>query len=450
MDQALGESGYEAAILAEYLGARKRANVRKLVRQARKFDDAGLSLADFVTRLRADLRKPPREEQAATTDEAGEAVRIMSIHQAKGLEFPVVVMPDLDRKPPATHQKVAFDKGLGMVVKPAGDHEDNDDQDQSSDSALSLGWTTYRAIEQDEEEREALRVLYVAATRARERLILSAGVAVDSKPVSPSLRLLDSRFDRSTGECLAVLPPGLTPPRARVIVDPPPQPQPRSNAGGRKRPRLLAVAREIERGIERSQLIPVETHPPSQATFRGFAFDPAAGLSPDRANLLKAIQCALEDPEVFRQERRGEVLEKAYRKLIPLPSKRTQALATRAVSNLLRGEFGRGLSGSVEVRRNVSWSLLWSGSDGGPTMLEGRIELVCRDHAGNWRLVAITDASAPVDRERLRLALSARALGVDPIVRLWLLRVHPEGTITRHDEPVQDEAGLANRIAMML
>ncbi len=261
IDQALGESGYEAAILAEYLGARKRANVRKLVRQARKFDDAGLSLADFVTRLRADLRKPPREEQAATTDEEGEAVRIMSIHQAKGLEFPVVVVPDLDRKPPATRQKVAFDRDLGMVVKPAGDHEDDDDPDRSSDSGLSLGWTTYRAIEQAEEEREALRVLYVAATRARERLILSAGVAVDSKPISPSLRLLDSRFDRSTGECLTDLPPDLTPPRARVIVDPPPEPQPRSKVGGRKRPRLLAVAREIERGIERSRPVPVETEP---------------------------------------------------------------------------------------------------------------------------------------------------------------------------------------------
>ena len=88
-------------LLGEFLGDRKRANARKLVRLARRFDAAGRASrsADFVARLRADLREPPREEQAATTDEEGTSVRLMSIHQAKGLEFPIVVVPDLNRKP---------------------------------------------------------------------------------------------------------------------------------------------------------------------------------------------------------------------------------------------------------------------------------------------------------------------------------------------------------------
>ena len=102
VDRVLDESGFEAALLGEFLGDRKRANARKLVRLARRFDaQGGFTLGHFVARLRADLRKPPREEQAATTDEDGESVRLMSIHQAKGLEFPIVVLPDLNRKRPA-------------------------------------------------------------------------------------------------------------------------------------------------------------------------------------------------------------------------------------------------------------------------------------------------------------------------------------------------------------
>src|SRR5205823_4089205 len=93
------ESGYEPALMGEFLGSRRRANVRKLVRLARRYDrQGGFTLADFVARLRADLRRPPKEEQAATNDEEGESLRLMTIHQAKGLEFPIVVLPDLDRK----------------------------------------------------------------------------------------------------------------------------------------------------------------------------------------------------------------------------------------------------------------------------------------------------------------------------------------------------------------
>src|SRR5262249_54613299 len=58
----LEESGYEAALPGAFLGSRQRANARKLVRLARRYDEAGgFTLADFVARLRADLRNPPKE-----------------------------------------------------------------------------------------------------------------------------------------------------------------------------------------------------------------------------------------------------------------------------------------------------------------------------------------------------------------------------------------------------
>ncbi len=98
----------------------------------------------------------------------------MSIHQAKGLEFPIVVVPDLNRKPPGLGGFVAFHPDLGPLVRPSSDG--GADLDPPGDTAdadgtrTSLGWLTYRAIEQQEEEAEALRLFYVAATRARDAL----------------------------------------------------------------------------------------------------------------------------------------------------------------------------------------------------------------------------------------------------------------------------------------
>jgi ATP-dependent helicase/nuclease subunit A len=119
MNRVLEESGYEAALLGEFLGPRKRANARKLVRLARRFDhQGGFTLAAFVGRLRADVRRPPREEQAATTDEEGTSIRLMSIHQAKGLEFPIVVLPDLNRKPPDHAARSPSTRSLGPSCAP--------------------------------------------------------------------------------------------------------------------------------------------------------------------------------------------------------------------------------------------------------------------------------------------------------------------------------------------
>ncbi len=90
------ESGYDAATQFEHLGDRKLANLWKLLDLARTFDRSGLfGLAEFIARLGDLVRDQPREEQAATQPENADVVRLMTIHQAKGLEFPVVIVPDV-------------------------------------------------------------------------------------------------------------------------------------------------------------------------------------------------------------------------------------------------------------------------------------------------------------------------------------------------------------------
>ena len=85
-------------LLAEFLGERKLANLHKLIEQARSFDRAGIfTLSDFITQLSEFVARQPDEALAATHPESTDVVKLMSIHQSKGLEFPVVIVPDVGR-----------------------------------------------------------------------------------------------------------------------------------------------------------------------------------------------------------------------------------------------------------------------------------------------------------------------------------------------------------------
>ena len=219
VDRVLDESGFEAALPAEFLGDRKRANARKLVRLARRFDArGGFTLAHFVAKLREDLRRPPREDEAATSDEAGKTIRLMTIHQAKGLEFPIVVLPDLNRKQDTGRESVAFHPDLGPLVRLRDTGAGSDSDDATMDSDGALGWRAFRTLERAADDAEAIRIFYVAATRARDALILSAGANSEAKPQSAAMRLLDQRFDRATGRCRVPLPADWGIPSVRVTT----------------------------------------------------------------------------------------------------------------------------------------------------------------------------------------------------------------------------------------
>src|SRR5205807_6264277 len=109
----------------EPLGDRKLANLWKLLDLARTFDRSGLfGLAEFIDRLGDLVQNQLREEQAATQPEKADVVRLMTIHQAKGLEFPVVIVPDVVATVGGSAQPVArWDADLGCVVRPPTDEE---------------------------------------------------------------------------------------------------------------------------------------------------------------------------------------------------------------------------------------------------------------------------------------------------------------------------------------
>jgi ATP-dependent helicase/nuclease subunit A len=210
LGEVFADSGYDACMQLESLGDRKLANLWKLLDLARTFDRSGLfGLAEFIDRLGDLVRSQPREEQAATQPENADVVRLMTIHQAKGLEFPVVFVPDLAAKGRDSSVPVAhWDAQLGCVVRPPADEE----PPPFPPFATKL-WNAWEAVECWHED---LRTLYVACTRAQDYLVLSAALRRPYGPSTTWMLTLAERFDLATGACLvAGLPPERTP-RVRV------------------------------------------------------------------------------------------------------------------------------------------------------------------------------------------------------------------------------------------
>ena len=411
VDRILSESGYEAALLGEFLGDRKRANARKLVRMARRLDDAGgFTLADFVDRLRADLRAATKETQASTTDDGGEIVRLMSIHQAKGLEFPIVVVPDLDRKRPGELKRVAFDPDLGPLVNPVADADDGSEVGDDS-SGKSLGWLVYRHLEKEADDAEALRLFYVATTRARDFLILSAATGPDQTPTSPTLTLLDERFDRASGVYRGQpLPDDWPLPRVEIIP-----PEPAHLAGSGKIPMraanrvipLLAIADRIEtaqvRPVARPNLRALP-HPP-----RWVPLDPTPPGSTTLARLDRLCRAILDDPRALDPA--------ATRAIADCVARFQNPVAGAALIDAAVARFGGWLARlpadwtgeSVQWSGRWAWTVAFSNSDQPATVFEGWGDCQFYHPDGSVDLVLVGAASLDRTGETLRALLSARS-----------------------------------------
>src|SRR5262249_48509886 len=145
------------------------------LRMARDFESKGYTtLFDFVERLKKLVSSQEREGQAAVHT-SGNSVQIMTIHSAKGLEFPVVFLPFLHKK--FQYDKPPFidaDAGIGLSMEAA-------DEDDDRTPAFSR-YLLRRSRERTEEEEK--RIFYVACTRARDVLILSGCVSRPSSHLS--------------------------------------------------------------------------------------------------------------------------------------------------------------------------------------------------------------------------------------------------------------------------
>jgi ATP-dependent exoDNAse (exonuclease V) beta subunit len=179
IDRVLELTGYDLAVLAMPGGRRRLANVRKLMRLAREHEaGSGVGLRDFLGLVAGRAsewgRADSRENEAPVEGEALDAVRLMTIHRAKGLEFEIVCVADLGRGPRwrAELMRVGRDGRFGLRLARPGTGK--------REPALD-----YRALGEEQlqaEAREERRLFYVAMTRARERLILSGAAKLEQWP----------------------------------------------------------------------------------------------------------------------------------------------------------------------------------------------------------------------------------------------------------------------------
>lgn len=170
----LRESGYLAFVTALPHGRRRRANLLKLHDRAIQFENfADPSRSGSLTRFVDFLEKLRLREQdwaPAESDAVENAVRVLSVHKSKGLEFPVVFLAQLGQPFNLTGSTgpVLLDEDFGMglrLIDPA-----------TRASAPDLLHEIIADARRGLDLAEEMRILYVAVTRAREKLILTGSV----------------------------------------------------------------------------------------------------------------------------------------------------------------------------------------------------------------------------------------------------------------------------------
>ncbi len=171
--QIYRETGYLSFVSALPNGRARRANLLKLHERAIQFEGfassraGNLSLRRFVEFVEK-LQERGRDWRDASPEaEAENAVRIISVHKSKGLEFPVVFLAELNSEfSKKDFQEDCLVESDGLLGLRIVDNKSN----------RKLDSIAYQVIEREKREAdlaEEMRILYVATTRARERLILS-------------------------------------------------------------------------------------------------------------------------------------------------------------------------------------------------------------------------------------------------------------------------------------
>ena len=327
------------------------ANLLKALELARRVEAAGIrSLRGFVRQLRATLLNGLDEEPAPASEETDDVVKLLTMHKAKGLEFPVVVLADLAGK--------SSDSGVRLVTNRVGQTFELRFAGCKTD-----GFETGNDEQAVRDEAEEIRLLYVAATRARQRLIVP--------------------WFANKGERLDLLARGLEPVASELVeISDGGAPVTVAMEKDRKRDACATelIARRQAWQAERAELLARATVPavrlsPSKLGHEAEPADELAGLGREQAmELGTLVHAALERMNV------GELTGKA------------REMVERALQSDLLKRAGK----AEEVYRELPFA---AGN------LEGKIDLLFRE-GDRWVLVDFKTDARP-DGERYRPQMQA-------------------------------------------
>lgn len=221
-------------------GPQRIANLRKLAATAADLARDGRLTLSQVLDLLDERRGTETERESPLADEGGEAVRVLTVHAAKGLECPWVFVPDLARQ-------VTARRGADVAADLLR-HDGDSWLALRGETVVSTASVALERRNRAHERAESLRLLYVAATRAKDRLVLLASEAQGSMPWLDALAAWG--YDRtslpSDGEPLAggtVVHRRISPSEARAAAPAVPVAVPDSGAWEATVARLRATAR---------------------------------------------------------------------------------------------------------------------------------------------------------------------------------------------------------------
>ena len=173
-DEIVAAHDYDLAVLARWDGKRRYANLRKLMRLARSYEEVrGADLEGFVKFIRDQEAVGAAQLEAVSEEEGADAVRLLTIHAAKGLEFKVVIVADAGRDTagaPSTDE---------ILVRPDGSFGFRVIHPTSGKRKGVFDYDAVREAEKREDRAERLRLYYVAMTRAIDRLIVSGAIDLE-------------------------------------------------------------------------------------------------------------------------------------------------------------------------------------------------------------------------------------------------------------------------------
>ena len=191
------ETSYYLYASALPMGEKRRANLDQLIEEALQFEKGSFSgLFNFIRYIEKAKQKEYDEGEANIYSENDDLLRIMSIHQSKGLQFKVVFLSSLQKNfnKQDLRESILLDEELGMA-SPYLDQE-------TRIKYPSLQLSAIKEKMEEENQAEELRLLYVAMTRAEEKLIMTGVVKnlasyMEKHPVNEDIKIEDIRGAKS-------------------------------------------------------------------------------------------------------------------------------------------------------------------------------------------------------------------------------------------------------------
>jgi ATP-dependent exoDNAse (exonuclease V) beta subunit len=170
-EEVVSAHDYDLAVLAQWDGKRRYANLRKLMRLARSYEELrGPDIEGFVKFIRDQEAVGASQLEAVSEEEGADAVRLLTIHAAKGLEFKVVIVADAGR------DTIGAPSADEILVRPDGSFGFRVIDPKSGKKRGVFSYEEVRSAEKQEDRAERLRLYYVAMTRAIDRLIVSGAI----------------------------------------------------------------------------------------------------------------------------------------------------------------------------------------------------------------------------------------------------------------------------------